>query len=326
MENARKVVGVGETILDILFRNGQPEAAVHGGSSFNSIISVGRAGVPCTFVGYTGADLVGQQTVEFMQANGVGTEHFQMRQGEKSAISLAFLGENGDATYSFYKEPPHVASSWTLPEMSRGDVMLFGSYYAACTGMRPLIMQLLERAALAGAIVYYDLNFRRNHKDELESLMPVILQNFRQSTIVRASTEDLEVLFASRAARDIYKMYISRYCKFFICTAGAEQIVVCTPSSSYEFQAPPIEDVVSTVGAGDSFNAGFACALIQEGIVPEDLPDLSRDAWQRLIATACRFAGETCRSKENYIKPNKPYEKPPINSFPFRTCALCQCR
>ena len=60
----RKVVGVGETILDILFKNNQPVAAVAGGSSFNSIISVGRAGVPCAFVGYTGADVVGQQTIE----------------------------------------------------------------------------------------------------------------------------------------------------------------------------------------------------------------------------------------------------------------------
>ena len=306
MQNIRKIVGIGETILDILFRDGQPVAAVPGGSSFNSIISVGRAGVPCTFVGYTGADIVGQQTIDFLHANGVGTEHFQMRQGEKSAISLAFLGENGDASYSFYKEPPHVASSWTLPEMERGDVLLYGSYYAACAGMRPLIMQMLERAAQSGAIVYYDLNFRRNHRHELESLMPAILQNFRQSTIVRGSIDDIEVVFSSRNVHNIYNVYISRYCPCFICTAGAEQIIVCTPEECYEFQAPPIADVVSTVGAGDSFNAGFSCALIWEGIMLEDLPNLDRAAWQRLIATACRFAGETCRSTENYIRPIRP--------------------
>ena len=303
MEKARKVVGVGETVLDILFRNGQPEAAVHGGSSFNSIISVGRAGVPCTFIGYTGADIVGRQTIDFLRANGVGTEHFQVREGEKSAVSLAFLSDSGDASYIFYKEPPHVSSSWTLPQMERGDVMLFGSYYAACKGMRPLIMQMLEKAKMADSIVYYDLNFRRSHRDELESLTPVIQQNFRQSTIVRGSTDDFDIMFASRDARDIYKMYISQYCSVFICTSGAEQITVCTPKGIYDFQAPPVENVVSTVGAGDSFNAGFACALIWEGIMLEDIPNLDRDAWQRLIATACRFAGETCRSKENYISP-----------------------
>ena len=302
MENSRKVVGVGEAILDILFRDGQPVAAVPGGSTFNSLISVGRAGVPCTFVGYTGADRVGEQTADFLRSNGVGTEHFQTRDGEKSAISLAFLGENGDATYSFYREAPHVRDGWTVPEMACGDVLLYGSYYAVCAGMRPLITQLLERANQAGAIVYYDLNFRRNHSGELDSLMPVILQNFRQSTIVRGSADDFDVIFSSRDARYIYRMYISRHCPCFICTDGAGQITVCTPADSYEFQTPPIDDLVSTIGAGDSFNAGFSCALIWEGVSPESLPGLGRDVWQRLIATACRFAGETCRSKENYIK------------------------
>lgn len=301
MENGRKVVGVGETILDILFRGGQPVAAVPGGSSYNGIISVGRAGVPCTFVGYSGADVVGKQTVDFLRSNGVGTEHFQLRQGEKTAISLAFLAENGDATYSFYKEPPHLSGDWTLPTLTHGDVLLYGSYYAACTGMRPLITQLLERAAQSGAIVYYDLNFRRNHRHELDSLMPAILQNFRQSTIVRGSADDFDVMFSSRDAGYIYNVYISRYCPYFICTAGAEQITVCTPMGSYDFQVPPITDVVSTVGAGDSFNAGFSCALIWENIMLEDLPSLGRDVWQSLIATACRFAAETCRSTENYI-------------------------
>ena len=114
----RKVIGIGETILDILFKNNQPVAAVPGGSSFNSIISVGRAGVPCSFVGYTGADIVGQQTIDFMNCNGVSTEFFEVREDEKSAISLAFLDEKGDARYMFYKKPPHVSSRWKLPEMN----------------------------------------------------------------------------------------------------------------------------------------------------------------------------------------------------------------
>ena len=42
----RKVIGIGETILDIIFRGDQPTAAVPGGSVFNGIVSLGRAGIP----------------------------------------------------------------------------------------------------------------------------------------------------------------------------------------------------------------------------------------------------------------------------------------
>jgi fructokinase len=296
-----KVVGIGETILDILFKDNQPVAAVPGGSSFNSIISVGRAGVPCTFVGYTGADVVGQQTIDFMQKNGVSTEYFKVLEEEKSAVSLAFLNDKGDANYVFYKQPPFTPKGWKAPSLAKNDVLLLSSYYAVCKGTRPMITQLLEEANKVEAIVYYDLNFRRSHATELEMLMPNILSNFRQSSIVRGSADDFEIMYGTRHAQTIYKEHIQAYCPIFICTAGAGKIEVCTPSMSYSFLAPLIENVVSTVGAGDSFNAGFTSALIWKGITKEMLSNLSEEQWKNLISIACQFAGNACQSKENYI-------------------------
>ena len=46
----RKVIGIGETVLDIIFKGGKPIEAVPGGSSFNSVISLGRAGVNASFI------------------------------------------------------------------------------------------------------------------------------------------------------------------------------------------------------------------------------------------------------------------------------------
>ena len=296
-----KVLGIGETILDILFKNNQPVAAVPGGSSFNSIISVGRAGVPCAFVGYTGADVVGQQTIDFMHKNGVSTEYFRVLEEEKSAVSLAFLNERGDANYVFYKQPPFTPDGWKAPNLEANDVLLLSSYYAVCQGTRPMITQLLAEANKVGAIVYYDLNFRRSHAAELEFLMPNILSNFSQSSIVRGSADDFEVMYGTRETSLIYQQQIQTHCPIFICTAGAGKIEVCTPDRSYSFQAPQIDNVVSTVGAGDSFNAGFSCALIWQGITKEMLPCLTEEQWEKLIDTACQFAGNACQSKENYI-------------------------
>ncbi len=67
---------MGETIMDILFQNDHPVAAVPGGSSFNSIISIGRTGLPCRFIGYTGKDRVGLNTQAFLSKNGVSIENF----------------------------------------------------------------------------------------------------------------------------------------------------------------------------------------------------------------------------------------------------------
>ena len=55
----RKVIGIGETILDIIFRDEQPIGAVPGGSMFNGLISLGRVGVDAAFISETGNDRVG---------------------------------------------------------------------------------------------------------------------------------------------------------------------------------------------------------------------------------------------------------------------------
>ena len=292
---------MGETIMDILFRQGQPVAAVPGGSSFNSIISIGRSGLPCRFIGYTGHDRVGLDTQAFLSKNGVSIDSFEVREGERSAISLAYLDENGDATYQFYKDTPKAHKEWLMPEFHRDDVLLFGSYYAVCEGMRPQVAPTLRAAREAGAILYYDLNFRRSHAHELEALLPAIHQNFRESTLVRGSADDFEVMYQLRDARRIYEEHISKYCPLFICTAGGGTITICTPTSAFDFEAPRLPNVVSTVGAGDNFNAGFIYGLVRLGITRQQLPTLDRDQWQRLVHYATAFASEACQSTDNFV-------------------------
>lgn len=40
----RKIIGIGETILDIIFMNNQPSHAVPGGSTFIRSFQLGRLG------------------------------------------------------------------------------------------------------------------------------------------------------------------------------------------------------------------------------------------------------------------------------------------
>lgn len=296
----RRVIAMGETILDILFQNSQPIAAVPGGSCFNSIISLGRTGTPSLFLGYTGNDLVGRQTIDFLKENGVDAEYFEMKEDEKSAISLAMLDEHGDANYVFYKTPPSISEHTPIPVFTHEDVLLFGSYYASCDGTRAYIRRILEETRKAKTIVYYDLNFRKSHQHELQKLMPTLIENFQHSDIVRGSADDFEVMYGERDARTIYTKHIAQYCNLFICTSGPGLITVCTPEGFMDFSVPEVK-TVSTVGAGDNFNAGFIYALTKKEIVCDELPALSSTVWEELIKTGCAFATQVCQSEQNSI-------------------------
>ena len=83
--------------MDILFKNNQPTVDVPGGSVFNGLVSLGRAGVNVTFISEVGDDRVGNIILDFMKENGISKNSVVVYPDRKSPISLAFLNEKNDA-------------------------------------------------------------------------------------------------------------------------------------------------------------------------------------------------------------------------------------
>lgn len=296
----RKAIGIGETILDIIFRNGQPVNAMPGGSTFNTMISLGRAGVPSAFVTDLGNDRVGDNIRSFMRENGVDDSGVSVNLDIQSPISLAFLDERSNADYEFYRAPFPVDSDWVCPAVERDDIVVFGSFYALDPLSRYKVHALLEAAHEAGAIVYYDVNFRRNHQGQAVRLMGTMLENFEFADIIRGSDEDFDILYGLRDSAEVYRTKTAFYCPRLLCTRGAEGVDVHTRTLSKHYDSPSITPV-STIGAGDSFNAGIAYSLIKNRIRRDDLDLLSEADWDQILRCAQAFSSATCLSMENYV-------------------------
>ena len=159
----RKVFGIGETILDIIFRNDQPQKAVPGGSVFNGLISLGRLNVPVSFISELGNDRVGDMIRDFMEDNHITTEFVDRFPDGKSPISLAFLDDDKNANYIFYKDYPAQRLEVPLPKIEKDDIFVFGSYYSLNPVLRTRMVEFLQYAQERKAIIYYDPNFRKAH-------------------------------------------------------------------------------------------------------------------------------------------------------------------
>lgn len=296
----RKVIGIGETILDILFRDGQPQAAVPGGSVYNAMISLGRMGVDVTFISETGNDRVGKMILDNMRANGVCTENVNVFPDGKSPVSLAFLNEHNDAEYIFYKDYPRQRLDVTMPDIQADDIVMIGSYFAVTPVLRDKVKELLDLARERGAIIYYDVNFRSTHANEAIKLMPTILENFEYADILRGSSEDFRFMFGLDDAEKVYRQKVSFYCNPFIYTDGARDVSLFTRAYANRFPVPKVE-TVSTIGAGDNFNAGIVYGLIQNHIRRPNIDALGKKDWDDIIACGLAFGSEACRSTANCV-------------------------
>ena len=299
----RKVIGIGETTLDIIFKDGQPINAVPGGSAFNAIISLGRAGVNTTFIAETGNDRVGRCIIDFLKENGVNADYINVFPDSKSPISLAFLDEENNADYLFYKDHPHDRLEFVYPEVNADDIIVFGSFFSVNPVVRPQVADFLEYAHKRGAILYYDVNYRASHKDEIMKITPNLIENLEYADVVRGSHDDFSILYRMPEAQRVYTAEISFYCKKFICTDGANPIEVRAENGfGKAYDVPKNDHVVSTIGAGDNFNAGFIYGLIHNGITKDEiLRGLSEAQWDQCIACGQQFSAESCKDIYNYI-------------------------
>ena len=293
-----RVLGIGETVLDILFKDDQPLKAIPGGSTFNSIVSLGRAGVNCAMVTEVGGDHVGDLICNYLKENGVSSEYVFRREKVKSPISLAFLDEHNDAQYVFYKDPSPVALNGKLPEFTKDDIVLFGSFFAINPAIRQKVVGLLRKAHETGAWLYYDVNFRKNNIADIPVLKPNVEENMSLANVVRGSMEDFNYLYDLNDGDAIYAQ-VSRHCTTLILTDGARPIRVYTPEGCETYPVQPIE-TVSTVGAGDNFNAGYIYAKIIASESPQ--PNFSLlTHHSSLVKMAQRWSQDVCRQLGNNI-------------------------
>ena len=242
----RKIIGIGETILDIIFRNNQPSHAVPGGSTFNTLISLGRLGVPATLISEIGKDTVGDIIIDFMKKNGVCTENLDIFCEGKTPISLAFLDENNEARYMFYNQFPEERLNFVWPRIEKDDIIIFGSYFALNPALRKKVCELVEFAKERKAIIYYDPNF--------------------------------------------------------ICTLGSKGVKLFCEKGDKHFATTPVTPV-STIGAGDSFNAGVLFGLLKHDITLDKLYSLTPEEWEPIVRYGREFAATVCCSMDNYITP-----------------------
>ena len=327
-----KIVGIGETVFDIVFKDGKPQAAVPGGSVFNAIISLGRtAGAAAASTAprvimatQMGKDNVAEIITGFMRRNNVEITHAICVEGRQSTISLAMLDSRNDARYEFFRDSAMPKFQTPDIEFEPGDILLFGSFFSISPATRLQVRELVARARSQGVIIYYDINFRKGPHGNSPHIKDYIEENCALSTIVRGSSEDIGNIYGECTAEEAYRDHISSLCSNFICTKGADSTEVFSPGFHATYPVRKIE-TLSTIGAGDNFNAGVVYTLSQLpalaalsapcaapvatlasgatpacSVIPAALT-LGKEEWDKIVTTAHLFSAEVCQSYENYV-------------------------
>ena len=295
----RHLYSIGEIVYDLIFRNDKPVSGTPGGAMLNTSVTLSRLGIPVSFVSETGRDKIGDIIISFLQQNSISTHLIQREEKSKTALALAFLDDTNDANYDFFKQFPQTDFNIPLPEFHSGDFFLFGSFFALTNRYIHALKDLTNAAWKAGTLIFYDPNFRKAHLNELEQLKPLIMDNIRSADIIRGSDEDFNTIFKVKNPDEVWKV-INDPKKILIHTTSQKGVTLLTHKLRKEY---PVHKIIplSTIGAGDNFNAGIIHSLYQNKISRKTILDLSIRDWDNIIVSGIAFGTMACLTMENYL-------------------------
>lgn len=237
-----------------------------GGAVFNTAIALGRLGVEVGFLTGLSTDLFGQQLAADLAASKVDAS-FAIRSDLPTTLAFVRL-ENGQATYTFYDENTAGRSLHpdNLPDLPETVVTLYvGGISLISEPCADFYAALVAREATSRTIML-DPNIRPGfianadrYRDRLERMISVC-------DILKVSDEDLDWIVpgdASHVAKAEDLLNAGPKC-IIVTRGGAGAVAVSAHFGRVDVAAQAVQ-VVDTVGAGDTFNAGVLARLARGG-------------------------------------------------------------
>ena len=282
------IVCCGEALIDMLPRalsEGEPVLLpATGGAIYNTAIALGRLGEPTGFFSGLSTDMFGRQLEADLDDAGVDTSYCA-RSGRPTTLAFVELTD-GHASYTFHDEGTagRMLTEQDMPGFDDSvEALHFGAISLIPEPCGSTYEALLAREA-ANRVISFDPNIRADFIPDAEVHRARMRRMIAGSDIVKVSDEDLAWIEPGRSSEDVIDEWIAGGTSVVVVTMGADGARAVISDCTVDVAGVPVE-VVDTVGAGDTFHAGFLAGLRQQGL-------LSKPALQKITEEQLRHALE----------------------------------
>lgn len=265
------IVCCGEALIDMIpqrYKGKDMLRPIEGGAIYNTSLALGRLDCPAALFSGISNDAFGAQLIDKLTASHVETR-FIARTDRLTTLAFVSLA-NGHASYRFYDENSagRMLSTDDLPALPEDVCALyFGGISLINNPAANAYLSLAQREA-GKRVIVFDPNIRPDFIHDKAEYKTRIDSFFAIADIIKMSDEDLEWFDSTpgnltekfqRLGRDDTALRI-------LTKGGDGAMGILANGDVCSVSAQRVE-VVDTVGAGDTFNAGVMAYLHEEGLL-----------------------------------------------------------
>jgi len=291
------ILCAGECLVDMLPRKINAQAMlepVAGGAVMNTAVGLGRLGVPVEFFSGLSTDQFGRLIEAHLTGSEVGLAN-TVRSDRPT--TLAFVDfDDGVVSYNFYDENTagRMLEVTDIPQLAEschavfcGGISLINT--PAADTYAALVAQNTDR------LIMIDPNIRPNFIDDPVAYRRRIEGLIGLADVVKTSDEDLEWLFPNADSVEAgIQALLDLGARIVLFTEGAKGATAWRKDRAPVFVASQSVEVVDTVGAGDTFNAGFLAALHDMELLSKaEIADLTAENLTQALDFAAKCAAHS---------------------------------
>ena len=300
MSTLRIAVG-GENLIDFVQSSTEGETlafdANPGGSPFNVAVALGRQGADTTYISPISTDELGDSLVERLVASNVKIGAKRVPEPTSRAIITL---DAGIPNYEFHRDgtAERCVTTESLMENLGTDtkVLHFGGLSIAAGSDANAWAEVAKLAYDQDIFVSFDPNIRAALNEEREVFMARFNRILSSVSLVKLSDEDLEWLYPDLTqAKALEVLFETSSAPLVVLTKGPDGAMAVTKSIHCEVPAPKVENLVDTVGAGDTFMATLIASMTENNWMTSSvIGALSKDELVKLLQRGAHAAAINC--------------------------------
>ncbi len=295
----RKIIAIGESVLDTLFEGGRPVKSFVGGRIACAAASLGSMGLPCQMLSECTTDAVGDLVMDYLSRHGVDIRSVDRYPDGATPFSAIFPKGSGKQIVN-YGSYPKTRFDVVWPRIDEDDIVLFGSLYAIDMPQRQRLYDLLKHAVERKAILIYLPGFQHGISYRLTKVMPHLLENLEISDIVVAHEQDIHDIFPGETGDEAYHNHIEFYCPNYVHLTRSLSMLMYAKDLNIAAETPATDNLL---GWQAGLTAGIIAQLFKREIAREALLTLDNATWRDILVEARKMAEQAAASEENCIAP-----------------------
>jgi len=293
------IVGLGETMVAF-----DPDQTVRlravdtfhkyaGGAETNTLIGLQRLGFSARWISAVGDDEFGNFLITKVRGEGVDTSFIKIDPNHQTGIFFVERSVTEDCRSMYYRDN---SAYRNFSEEDINESMFLGAKIFYFSGITPslnglCLSMLLKSIAIAKKLkikIVMDPNLRLK-LISVENARKVLVPIIKNCNIILPNEAEIKLLFPGRKIDAIAEELVSSGVEILVVKMGIDGAIAYTKNGKFKIKAILLEKILSSMGAGDAFNAGFLSGILENldivdclkrGAVAGTFATMSLDSYQ----------------------------------------------